>query len=158
MEKIEDSQPQAVSAFAEGDTVKITGSSAYGTTVYIGYTGTIQTVSPDGKFASVRINKDGGDDHYLTYETVNLSKSKKDEIDKPEPKVSSSPTKLNTGDQPQRTEEFNLGDIVEVIAPSLASYGTKGKISDMDSSMLVIKESSTGEAFFAKKSSVKKIG
>jgi transcription antitermination factor NusG len=209
MEKAEKPQPDI--KFSEGETVKITGPSAYNNSSYIGYAGTITSVSDDGKFAGVRINGDD-EDTILTYEVTNLSKSATDEIDnltwEPEPEVSSpaaskfevndrvevvsefpsligmkgkitqvSPnygfvsvwldgnssassfpvTAIKKIDEPQQTEEFHLGDMVEVTNPELSSFGQKGKITDMDVSVLVIQDSS-GEVFFTKKSSVKKIG
>jgi len=54
--------------------------------------------------------------------------------------------------------EFHLGDMVEVTNDSLASYGQKGKVTDMDVTMLVVQDSTTGDVFFAKKANVKKIG
>lgn len=254
---------------AEGDTVKITGPSAYNNNSYTGYTGTITSVSDDGKFAGVRV-EDGTDDTILTYETTNLSKSVSDEIDsltwEPEPEVSaplkSGDTVKNIKDghphygqtgkvekifasgnvslvysdgthavdpgnwlqkvkDPAGSEapafqvndrvevvsdfpsligskgkitqvnpnfgfvsvhldgntaassfpvsalkkidenapsEFHLGDMVEVVNDSLASYGQKGKVTDMDVNMLVVQDSTTGDVFFAKKDNVKKIG
>lgn len=268
MEKVE--EPKATETFSEGDTVKITGPSAYNNNSYVGYSGTITSVSDDGKFAGVRV-EDGTADTILTYETTNLSKSATDEIDnltwEPEPEakaplkvgdtvknikdghkyygqtgevqtlyssgnvglvysdgmqaidaaawlekvqapaqaeapkfevndrveiVSQFPSLIgmkgkitqvspnfnvvsvwldgNTAassfpvsalkkiDEPQQTEEFHLGDMVEVTNPDLQSYGQKGKVTDMDINMLVIQDSDSGEVFFAKKSSVKKIG
>jgi transcription antitermination factor NusG len=60
--------------------------------------------------------------------------------------------------QPPKPQEFHIGDMVQVTNGSLSSYGTKGKVTDMDVSVLVIQDSESGEVFFAKKSSVKKIG
>jgi transcription antitermination factor NusG len=210
MEKAEKPQPDI--KFSEGETVKITGPSAYNNSSYIGYAGTITSVSDDGKFAGVRINGDD-EDTILTYEVTSLSKSATDEIDnltwEPEPEVSA-PTQapFKKGDRievvgqfpsligetgtvvqvspnydfvsvqidnntspssfpsialkkinkPQQTEEFHLGDMVEVTNPELSSFGQKGKITDiMDVSVLVVQDSSD-EVFFTKKSSVKKIG
>jgi predicted HAD superfamily phosphohydrolase YqeG len=67
-------------------------------------------------------------------------------------------TALKKIDEPQQSEEFHLGDMIEVTNDSLASYGQKGKITDMDVTMLVVQDSTTGDVFFAKKSNVKKIG
>jgi transcription antitermination factor NusG len=210
MEKAE--KPQADIKFAEGDTVKISGPSAYNNSSFTGYTGTITSVSDDGMFAGVRIDGTGGDTT-LTYSVINLSKSEKDEIDsltwEPEPEVSAPTesqfkkgdrievsgefpsligkkgtiiqtsskygfvsvqlddntapssfpvTALKKIDETQQTEEFNLGDMVEVTNDSLSSYGQKGKVTDMDVNMLVVQDSTTGDVFFAKKANVKKIG
>ena len=271
MEKAEQpQQPQVSKTFAVGDIVKPTGPSAYNNTAYIGYGGTITSVSDDGKFVGVQFDPDT----ILTYDTSNLSKGETDDISnltwEPEPEAkapikigdtvkntkdghphygqtgevktvyssgnvglvysdgtqavdpskwlekvtapetSTAPTQapFNTGDrvevsgefpsligkkgtivqtspkygfvsvqlddntapssfpvtalkkiaEPQQTEEIHLGDMVEVSNDSLDSYGQKGKVTDMDAAMLVIQDSSSGEVFFAKKSSVKKIG
>lgn len=213
MEKVEQpqqsQQPQASATFAEGDTVKITGPSAYSNSSYIGYTGTITSLV-DNNHAGVRIDGDN-EDTILTYNVTNLSKIEGNEIAnlkwEPEPEVSASAGKLNTGDrvevvgefisligkkgtivqtsskygfvsvqldndtapssfpvtalkkidEPQQTEEFHLGDMVEVTNSELSSFGEKGKITDMDIAMLVIQDTA-GEVFFAKKANVKKIG
>ena len=198
--------------FSEGETVKLTGPSAYNNSSYIGHTGTITSVSDDGKFVGVRINGDD-EDTILTYDASNVSKTEGDVIDnlkwEPEPEVSSpaaakfevndrvevvgqfpsligetgtvvqvspnydfvsvqidnntSPSSfpsiaLKKINEPQQPEEFHLGDMVEVVNDSLASYGQKGKVTDMDVTMLVVQDSTTGDVFFAKKSNVKKIG
>lgn len=206
MEKVTKTQDQP--KFAAGDIVKVTGPSAYNNTSYIGYGGTITSVSDDGKFAGVQFDPDT----ILTYDTSNLTKGETDEIGnltwEPEPEVST-PTQaqFNTGDrvevsgefpsligkkgtvkktspelgfvsvqlddntapssfpvtalkkitEPQQTEEIHLGDMVEVINDQLSTYGQKGKVTDSDAGMVVIQDSA-GEVFFAKKSSVKKIG
>lgn len=267
MEKVE--EPKSAATFSEGDAVKITGPSAYNNSSFIGYTGTITSVSDDGKFAGVRINY-GDEDNILTYDTSNLSKTDGDEIDslnwEPEPEVKA-PLKVgdtvknikdghpyfgqtgevktvyssgnvglvySNGEQaidpaawlekaqaPVQSEtpkfevddrvevvaqfptligmkgkitqvspnydfvsvwldgntasssfpvsalkkvdandptEFHLGDMVEVVNDELASYGQKGKVTDMDVNMLVVQDSTTGDVFFAKKANVKKIG
>ena len=205
------SSTQANPTFTEGDTVKLTGPSAYNNSSYIGHTGTITSVSDDGKFVGVRISDD--EDTILTYDVSNVSKTEGDVIDnlkwEPEPEVSSpaaakfevndrvevvgqfpsligetgtvvqvspnydfvsvqidnntSPSSfpsiaLKKINKPQQSEEFHLGDMVEVVNDSLASYGQKGKVTDMDVNMLVVQDSTTGDVFFAKKSNVKKIG
>lgn len=267
-EKVE--QPQASPTFAEGDTVKITGPSAYNNSSFIGYSGTITSVSDDGKFAGVRV-EDGSEDTILTYDVSNLSKGETDEISnltwEPEPEAKapikvgdtvknikaghphegqtgevktvyssgnvglvysdgsqaidpssflekvdapaqSTISKLEVNDrvevvgeiisllgkkgtvvqtnsnygfvsvqlddnttpisfpvtalkkitEPQQTEEFHLGDMIEVTNSELSSFGQKGKVTDMDVSMLVVQDSSSGDVFFVKKSNVKKIG
>ncbi len=267
MEKVE--EPKAAATFSEGDTVKITGPSAYNNSSFIGYTGTITSVSDDGKFAGVRV-EDGTEDTILTYETTNLSKSTADEIDnltwEPEPEAkaplkvgntvknikdghphfgktaevkttyssgnvglvysdgsqaidpakwlekvqvpvqaeapkfevndrvevvsqfpgligmkgkitqvspnydfvsvwidgntaaSSFPTSALKKVDANDPTEFHLGDMVEVTNSELSSYGKKGKVTDMDVSMLVVQDSDDGDVFFAKKANVKKIG
>jgi RNase P/RNase MRP subunit p29 len=210
IEKIE--QAKSNVKFTEGETVKLTGSSLYDNSSYIGHTGTITSVSDDGKFVGVRINGDD-EDTILTYSVTNLSKTEGDVIDnlkwEPEPEVTSpaaakfevndrvevvgqfpsligetgtvvqvspnydfvsvqidnntSPSSfpsiaLKKINEPQQPEEFHLGDMVEVVNDSLASYGQKGKVTDMDVTMLVVQDSTTGDVFFAKKSNVKKIG
>lgn len=213
LQKVEQpQQPQASKTFAEGDIVKISGPSAYNNSSFIGYTGTVTSVSDDGMFAGVRIDDTDGDT-ILTYSVTNLSKSEKDEIDsltwEPEPEVSAPTqaqfkkgdrievsgefpsligkkgtilqtsskygfvsvqlddntasssfpvTALKKIDEPQQTEEFHLGDMIQVVNDSLLSYGQKGKITDMDVTMLVVQDSTTGDVFFAKKDNVKKIG
>lgn len=267
-EKVE--QPQASPTFAEGDTVKITGPSAYNNSSFIGYSGTITSVSDDGKFAGVRV-EDGSEDTILTYDVSNLSKGETDDIDnltwEPEPEAKAPikvgdtvknikaghPHEGQTGEvktvyssgnvglvysdggqaidpssylekvvvpaqsaapkfevndrvevvsqfpgligmkgkivqvspnydfvsvwidgntaassfpssalkkitEPQQTEEFHLGDMIEVTNSELSSFGQKGKVTDMDVSMLVVQDSSSGDVFFVKKSNVKKIG
>lgn len=270
MEKVEQpQQPQATPTFAEGDTVKITGPSAYNNSSFIGYSGTITSVSDDGKFAGVRV-EDGSGDTILTYDVSNLSKGDTDDIGnltwEPEPEVKA-PLKVgdtvknikdghpyfgqtgevktvyssgNVGlvygdggqaidpssylekvDAPAQSEapkfevndrvevasefptligmkgkitqvspnygfvsvwldgntaassfpvsalkkvdandptEFHLGDMIEVTNSELSSFGQKGKVTDMDVSMLVVQDSSSGDVFFVKKSNVKKIG
>ena len=210
MEKVDQpQQSQASPKFAVDDIVKATGPSAYNNTSYIGYGGTITSVSDDGKFAGVQFDPDT----ILTYDVSNLSKGETDDIGnltwEPEPEVSA-PTQapFNAGDRvevsgefpsligkkgtivqtspkygfvsvqlddntapssfpvtalkkidgPQQTEEFHLGDMVQVVNDSLISYGQKGKITDMDVTMLVVQDSTTGDVFFAKKDNVKKIG
>ena len=209
IEKIE--QAKGDVKFTEGETVKLTGPSAYNNSSYIGYTGTITSISDDGKFVGVRISDD--EDTILTYDVSNVSKTEGDVIDnlkwEPEPEVSA-PTQaqFKKGDrievvgqfpsligelgtivqvspnydfvsvqldnntspssfpsialkkinEPQQSEEFHLGDMVEVVNDSLASYGQKGKVTDMDVNMLVVQDSTTGDVFFAKKANVKKIG
>lgn len=264
MEKVE--EPKAATKFAVDDIVKITGPSAYNNSSYIGYGGTITSVSDDGKFAGVQLDPDT----ILTYDTSNLVKGETDEISnltwEPEPEVKA-PIKIGdtvknikdghphygqTGEvktvyhsgnvglvysdgtqavdpgnwlekvnAPAQTEapkfevndrvevvsqfpgligmkgkitqvspnydfvsvwidgntaassfptsalkkidandptEFHLGDMVQVTNSDLTTYGQKGKVTDSDVNMLVIKDSDSGEVFFAKKSSVKKIG
>ncbi len=254
------SSTQASPAFTEGETVKLTGPSAYNNSSYIGYTGTITSVSDDGKFVGVRISDD--EDTILTYDVSNVSKT--EGSSQPEVK-----TPLKVGDtvknikndhsqygqtaevktiyssgnlglvyadgsqaidpsgwlekvespaQPEASKfevndrvevesqfpsligmkgtiiqaspnfdfvsvqldgntaassfptsalkkvdandptEFHLGDMIEVTNDSLASYGQKGKVTDMDVNMLVVQDSTTGDVFFAKKANVKKIG
>jgi hypothetical protein len=205
------SSTQANPTFTEGDTVKLTGPSAYNNSSYIGYTGTITSVSDDGKFVGVRISDE--EDTILTYDVSNVSKAEGDVIDnlkwEPEPEVSSPAaakfevndrvevvgeypsligkkgtiiqtnskygsvsveldgnnapssflvTALKKIDNTSNNTEFHLGDMIEVTNDSLASYGQKGKITDMDVTMLVVQDSTTGDVFFAKKSNVKKIG
>lgn len=209
IEKIE--QAKGNVKFTEGETVKLTGPSAYNNSSYIGHTGTITSVSDDGKFVGVRISDD--EDTILTYDASNVSKTEGDVIDnlkwEPEPEVTSpaaakfevndrvevvgqfpsligetgtvvqvspnydfvsvqidnntSPSSfpsiaLKKINKPQQPEEFHLGDMIEVVNDSLASYGQKGKITDMDVNMLVVQDSTTGDVFFAKKDNVKKIG
>lgn len=206
MEKVE--EPKATTKFAVDDIVKITGPSAYNNTSYIGYGGTITSVSDDGKFAGVQFDPDT----ILTYDTSNLVKGETDEISnltwEPEPEVKApTQTQFSEGDrvevvsgfpslmgmkgkitqvspnydfvsvwldgnsaassfpvtalkkitEPEQTEEIHLGDMVEVINDQLSTYGQKGKVTDLDAGMVVIQDSS-GEVFFAKKASVKKIG
>jgi transcription antitermination factor NusG len=269
LKKIE--EPKTAVTFSEGDTVKITGPSAYNNSSFIGYTGTITSVSDDGKFAGVRVEGAGMPDTILTYETTNLSNAEGDEIDnltwEPEPEAkapfkvgdtvknikddhpyygqtaevktiyssgnvglvysidgeqaidpakwlekvqapakatapkfevndrvevvsqfpsligmkgkitqvspnfdfvsvwldgntasSSFPTSAIKKVDANDPTEFHLGDMVEVINDELASYGQKGKVTDMDVNMLVVQDSTTGDVFFAKKANVKKIG
>lgn len=268
MEKVE--QSQSSPTFAEGDAVKITGPSAYNNSSFIGYSGTITSVSDDGKFAGVRV-EDGSEDTILTYDVSNLSKGETDDIDnltwEPEPEAKAPikvgdtvknikaghPHEGQTGEvktvyssgnvglvysdgvqaidpssylekvvapaqstapkfevddrvevsgefpsligkkgtvtqtspkygfvsvqlddntapssfpvtalkkitEPQQAEEFHLGDMIEVTNSELSSFGQKGKVTDMDVSMLVVQDSSSGDVFFVKKSNVKKIG
>lgn len=271
MEKVDQpQQSQASPKFAVDDIVKATGPSAYNNTSYIGYGGTVTSVSDDGKFVGVQFDPDT----ILTYDASNLSKGEADDISnltwEPEPEAkapikigdtvknvkdghpyygqtgevktvyasgnvglvysdgtqavdpgkwlekvdasetSTAPTQsqLKKGDRievvgqfpsligetgtvvqispnydfvsvqldnntspssfpsialkkidgPQQTEEFHLGDMVQVVNDSLISYGQKGKITDMDVTMLVVQDSTTGDVFFAKKDNVKKIG
>lgn len=270
MEKVNKSEDAP--KFSEGDTVKITGPSAYNNNSYVGYAGTITSVSSDGKFAGVRV-EDGSSDTILTYDVTNLSKSETTDIDKltwePEPEVkapikmgdtvknikadhphygqtgvvktvyysgniglvyddgteavdpgkwlekvdasqtSPTPTKeqFKEGDRVEVVSgfpslkgmkgkitqvspnydfvsvwldgntssssfpvtalkkvdandptEFHLGDTVEVADSDLSTFGQKGQVTDMDVNMLVVKDSESGDVFFVKKSSVKKIG
>jgi len=196
-------KPQEQPKLAEGDTVKITGPSAYNNSSFIGYTGTITSVSDDGKFAGVRINY-GDEDNILTYDTSNLSKTEgpsqpkvtepvapkfevndrvevvsefpgligmKGKITQVNPNygfvsvwldgntaASSFPVSALKKVDANDPTEFHLGDMVEVTNDSLASYGQKGKVTDMDVTMLVVQDSTTGDVFFAKKANVKKIG
>ncbi len=94
--------------------------------------GTITQVSPNFDFVSVQID---GNTAASSFPTSALKK-----VDANDP------------------TEFHLGDMVEVINDELASYGQKGKVTDMDVNMLVIQDSTTGDVFFAKKANVKKIG
>lgn len=273
LEKASESAPKpgGETKFSEGDIVKITGPSAYNNSSFIGYNGTVTSVSDDGKFAGVRVEGAGMPDTILTYDTTNLSKTEGDKIDnlnwEPEPEVSAplkvgdtvknikddhpyygqtaevktiyssgnvglvysidgeqaidpakwlekvqAPAKAtapkfevndrvevvsqfpsligmkgkitqvspnfdfvsvwldgNTASSSFPTSaikkvdandptEFHLGDMVEVINDELASYGQKGKVTDMDVNMLVVQDSTTGDVFFAKKANVKKIG
>jgi len=99
----------------------------------IGETGTVVQVSPNYDFVSVQIDNNTSPS---SFPSIALKKINK----------------------PQQSEEFHLGDMVEVVNDSLASYGQKGKITDMDVTMLVVQDSTTGDVFFAKKDNVKKIG
>jgi transcription antitermination factor NusG len=124
MEKAEKpQQSQSSPTFAEGDTVKITGPSAYNNSSYIGYAGTITSVSDDGKFAGVRINGDEDTilDSILTYNVTNLVKSDAVNIDnltwEPEPEVSS-----------PAASKFEVNDRVEVVSGYPSLLGMKGKI------------------------------
>ncbi len=196
------SSTQASPAFTEGETVKLTGPSAYNNSSYIGYTGTITSVSDDGKFVGVRISDD--EDTILTYDVSNLSKTEgpsqpevtapvapkfevndRVEVESQFPSLigmkgtitqvspnfdfvsvqidgntaaSSFPTSALKKVDANDPTEFHLGDMVEVINDELASYGQKGKVTDMDVTMLVVQDSTTGDVFFAKKANVKKIG
>ena len=60
-------------------------------------------------------------------------------------------------DQTPTPQEFHIGDRIEVINPELSSFGAKGKITDSDVTMLVVKVDGD-DVIFVKKSSVKKIG
>lgn len=100
-----------ISKFTVGDTVKITGPSAYNNNSYTGYTGKISSVSDDGNFAGVAIDNE---DAILTYNVASLSKS--DE----EPEVSIPPAK------------FTEGDIVKVVNKKLKSVGKVGRVVNPD--------------------------
>lgn len=269
MEKIEDTEVK----LTVGDMVKAIGPSAYNTSSYVGNTGTITSVSDDGKFAGVQFTSD----NILTYGTENLEKISdnttlkigdnvkinnnsdiykgevgkidkgpdtdgdfvvvfdngkwayfnstmldklqpaKDEIDnltwEPEPEVvkpvpkfsiddkvevisqfpsligktgtvmqvhpiydfvsvqldgntepssfpSSALKKIDqpTIDTPQQTvNDFNKGDMVEVINSTLSSYGKQGKVTDINPVYLFVDLSTGGESAL-KPTSVKKIG
>jgi transcription antitermination factor NusG len=94
LQKIEDTaDTKTTSTTLEvGDTVKLTGPSAYNNSSYIGYSGTITSVSDDGKFAGVQLDPDT----VLTYEVTNLSTSTSDE------------TALKKGDTVKVTEYGSL--------------------------------------------------
>jgi transcription antitermination factor NusG len=125
MEKVEQpQQSQASKTFAEGDIVKITGPSAYNNKEYIGYGGTITSVSGNGKFAGVRIDGTGGDT-ILTYLVTNLSKSEKDEIEsltwEPEP-------------EPEAKDSIKVGDTVKNLKYGHPHFGQTGEVKTVYSS------------------------
>ena len=101
VQKINEPKPASTdNQLKVGDSVKIKGPSAFNNSSFIGYDGTITSVTADGKFAGVRIEVSSGEETILTYDVSNLSKPEKDNIDnltwEPEPEVS---TPLKVGDK-----------------------------------------------------------
>ena len=114
MEKV--NKPKVTPKFNEGDTVKITGPSAYNNNSYVGYAGTITSVSSDGLFAGVRV-EDGTGDTILTYDVTNLSKSETPDIDS-----------LTWEPEPEVKAPFKEGDKVEVVSQFPSLIGKTGTI------------------------------
>ena len=115
--------------FKTGDRVEVSGEFPS----LIGKKGTIVQTSPKYGFVSVQLDDNTAPSSFPV-------------------------TALKKINDSQQTEEFHLGDMVEVNDTNLISYGQKGKVTDMDNGMLVIQDNITGDVFFAIKSSVKKIG
>lgn len=120
MEKVNKSEDTP--KFSEGDTVKITGPSAYNNSSYIGYAGTITSVSDDGKFAGVRV-EDGSSDTILTYEVTNLSMSDTPDIDN-----------LTWEPEPEVKAPIKVGDTVKNIKDGHPHYGQTGVVKTVYSS------------------------
>ncbi len=117
MEKVTKTQDQP--KFAEGDIVKVTGPSAYNNTSYIGYGGTITSVSDDGKFAGVQFDPDT----ILTYDTSNLTKGETDEIGN-----------LTWEPEPEVKAPINVGDTVKNIKDGHPYFGQTGEVKTVYSS------------------------
>jgi transcription antitermination factor NusG len=125
-EKVE--EPKATASFSEGDTVKITGPSAYNNNSYVGYGGTITSVSDDGKFVGVQLDPDT----VLTYNIDNLEKSE--------------------------DVSLKIGDRVNIIDSSSALYNTKGTIQkgpDSDGDFTLVLD--TGAVIYANPNQLQKI-
>jgi len=125
-EKVE--EPKATASFSEGDTVKIIGPSAYNNNSYVGYGGTITSVSDDGKFVGVQLDPDT----VLTYNIDNLEKSE--------------------------DVSLKIGDRVNIIDSSSALYNTKGTIQkgpDSDGDFTLVLD--TGAVIYANPNQLQKI-
>lgn len=121
----------ATPKFEVNDRVEVTGQYPS----LIGKQGTVTWITPTKDFVSVQLDDNNMESSFPITALQKIDKN----------------TTSNQAD------DFHLGDMVEVSNSNLPSYGTKGKITDMDAAMLVI-QGPAGDVFFAKKSSVKKIG
>lgn len=117
MEKVE--EPKAATKFEVDDIVKITGPSAYNNNSYIGYGGTITSVSDDGKFAGVQLDPDT----ILTYDTSNLVKGETDEI-----------SNLTWEPEPEAKAPIKVGDTVKNIKAGHPHEGQTGEVKTVYSS------------------------
>lgn len=120
----------ATHGFKDNDRVEVTGMFPS----LIGMKGTVLQSSPGYIFVSVKLD---GNDQPSSFPAQALKK---------------------ITEQPAQEQEFHIGDTVEVVNPDLTTYGIKGKVTDMDVTMLVIQDNTTKDVAFVKKSSVKKIG
>lgn len=121
----------ATPKFEVNDRVEVTGQYPS----LIGKQGTVTWITPTKDFVSVQLDDNNMESSFPITALQKIDKN-------------------TTSTQ---ADDFHLGDMVEVSNSNLPSYGTKGKITDMDAAMLVI-QGPAGDVFFAKKSSVKKIG
>lgn len=111
IEKVE--EPKAATKFEVGDIVKATGPSAYSNSSYIGYGGTITSISDDGNFAGVEFDQD----NILTYDVSNLSKGETDEIGN-----------LTWEPEPEVKAPIKIGDTVKNIKDNHPHYGQTGVV------------------------------